>query len=66
MSEALKARGRLNALRRCRPADDPVVVEAQTTLKSIRAEDYVRELVDTFPPLTAEQRDRIAALLVAG
>jgi hypothetical protein len=27
------------------------------------AEDYVRRLVDAAPPLTAEQRDRLAVLL---
>ncbi len=28
-----------------------------------RAEDYIRRLVDTAPPLTDEQRDRLAILL---
>jgi hypothetical protein len=29
-------------------------------------EDYVQQIVDTAPPLTAEQQDRLAALLDAG
>lgn len=28
-----------------------------------RAEDYIRQLVDSAPPLTDEQRDRLALLL---
>jgi hypothetical protein len=28
------------------------------------AERYIRELVDTFPPLTAEQKSRLAVLLL--
>jgi hypothetical protein len=32
--------------------------------RSVRkAEDYIRHLVDTAPPLTDEQRDRLALLL---
>jgi hypothetical protein len=29
-------------------------------------EDYVQRIVDTAPPLTADQQDRLAALLDAG
>jgi hypothetical protein len=35
-------------------------------LKAARAEKYVREPVDTFPPLTTDQRDRLALLLQGG
>lgn len=32
--------------------------------RSVRkAEDYLKRLIDTAPPLTAEQRDRLAVLL---
>lgn len=37
--------------------------QARQALKSSRAEDYVRKLVDEAPPLTPEQRDRLALLL---
>jgi hypothetical protein len=33
-------------------------------LKAEAAERYVRELVDTFPPLTPEQKSRLAVLLL--
>lgn len=62
----LSRRGRLNSLRRYRPADDPAVVEAARDLKAEALADYVRKVVDQAPPLTAEQRDRIAALLRPG
>ena len=36
---------------------------ARQQFKALKAEDYIRELVDTAPPLTDEQRDRLAVLL---
>lgn len=41
-------------------------LRAETTTTADPAEvlaEHVRRLVDTFPPLTADQRDRLAALL---
>lgn len=49
-----------------RSPDDPRMIEAQRDLAAERLHDYVRRIVDTAPPLTAEQRDRIAALLRPG
>ena len=60
---SLNARGRLNAYKRYRPADDPDVIEARRDLKALRAESYVRRLVDEAPPLTPSQRDKLAVLL---
>lgn len=45
------------------PPDHPHLVEARRDLAAARAEDYIRKLVDTFPPLSDEQRDRLALLL---
>ncbi len=59
----LSARGRLNAYKRYRPADDPAIIEARRDLKALRAADYVRRLIDEAPPLTASQRDNLAVLL---
>jgi hypothetical protein len=59
-------RARLNALRRYRPADDPVVLDAQRDLRAARLEDYIARTLETAPPLTAAQRDRLATLLRAG
>ncbi|WP_193048194.1 hypothetical protein [Mycolicibacterium baixiangningiae] len=62
----LSQRGRVAALTRSRPADDPELVEAKRNLKALSLEEYVRRVVSEAPPLTDEQRDRIAALLRAG
>jgi hypothetical protein len=43
-----------------------LAADDQRALKVDRAEKLVRELVDTFPPLTAEQRGRLALLLQGG
>lgn len=49
-------RARVAALARTRP-------ELRQQLKVAKAEAYVRELVDGFPPLSEAQRGRLAALL---
>ncbi len=63
-SSSTRERGRHNALLRYRPADDPEVIEARRALKAARAADYVRELVENAPPLSLEQRARLAVLLL--
>jgi hypothetical protein len=32
-------------------------------MRAARAEDYIRDLVDSFPPLTVAQRDKLVAIL---
>jgi hypothetical protein len=46
--------------------DAPVVVDAARDLALAHAEDYIRELVDQAPPLSAETRSRLAVLLLSG
>ncbi len=36
---------------------------ARQRLKAIKAEEYIRRLVDTAPPLNDDQRSRLALLL---
>ena len=57
------ARGRVAALTRSRTADDPELVGAKRDLKAASLEAHVARVVAEAPPLTVEQRDRIAALL---
>jgi hypothetical protein len=64
--EGRRRRARAAALRRHHPDRPELAADDQRTLKAARAERYVRELVDTFPPLTAEQRGRLALLLQGG
>jgi hypothetical protein len=66
MASATSARARHNVLLRYRSADDPVVVEARRDLRAVRAEAYIKKLVDDAPPLTDAQRDRLALLLRGG
>lgn len=59
-----RERAKVAALKRHRhDPNDPDVTDAVRDLAAARLEDYVRGVVDTFPPLTDDQRNRIAALL---
>lgn len=66
MSTKFSQRGRIAALSRSRPADDPELIELKRNLKAQSLEEHIRRVVAEAPPLTDEQRDRIAALLRAG
>jgi len=60
-------RARLAALSRHRDPDDPAIADARRDLAAERTAEqlaeHVQGVVDRFPALTPEQRDRIAALL---
>ncbi|OZD12280.1 hypothetical protein CH253_26730 [Rhodococcus sp. 06-156-3C] len=56
--------GKLGTLRRHHPEAD--TTEVETELATSKIEDRVREIVASAPPLTAEQRERISALLCGG
>lgn len=56
-------RARVASLTRSRTPDDPDLLNARRDLKAERLAKYIRECVDTAPPLSAEQRDRLATLL---
>ncbi len=60
----MSARARHNSLRRYRAADDPEVINARRALRDARIEDHVRKLVADAPDLTAEQRSKMAVLLL--
>lgn len=59
-------RARVASLTRSRPPDDPDLADARRALKTERLADYIRRVVDEAPPLTNEQRDRLAILLRGG
>jgi len=58
-------RARIAANRRHRPTD-PETERLARDFKAQRLEDYVKRAVDAAPPLNAEQRQKIAALLTGG
>lgn len=66
MSTKFHERARIASLTRSRQPDDPELVDARRNLAALSLEDYVRQIVAQAPPLTDEQRERIAALLRVG
>jgi hypothetical protein len=63
MSNILRERARIAALTRSRQADDPELVAARRNLKAMRLEEHVARVLAEAPPLTDEQRTRLAELL---
>lgn len=57
------SRARIASLSRSRTPDDPDLVNARRELLEARLADRIRADVAAWPPLTTEQRDRLAALL---
>ena len=45
---------------------DADVTELRRQLKAERLAEHVKQVVDSAPPLTADQRARVAALLTGG
>lgn len=70
-SESLRRRGRLNALKRHRAADDPDIAEAARDLAAARAREYLRAAVAAsrvaqgLPPVVVDPAalERAAAAL---
>ncbi len=56
-------RARVASLTRSRTPDAPDLLDARRQLRTERLADYITRTVDAAPPLTAEQRDRLAVLL---
>lgn len=56
-------RARVASLSRSRSHDDAELCAARVDLRVARLSDYIRRSIDAAPPLTAEQRDRLALLL---
>lgn len=56
-------RGQVAALSRSRAADDPELLTARRELKAARLAEHVERTLAAAPPLTAEQRARVARLL---
>lgn len=58
-------RARVASLSRSRADDDPALESARRDLRAARAEDYIRKLVGSAPPLSASQRKALAVLLLS-
>lgn len=65
-SAAQQARNRLGGTRRHHPENDPRVAELRDELAAEALADHIRAVVDSAPPLSAAQRERLALLLYPG
>lgn len=63
MSEILHHRAKVGALSRSRTPDDAELVAAKADLAKAKIDARIDELVAAAPPLTDEQRTRLAELL---
>lgn len=61
-----KTRSEYANLAKTHDPTEPAMVEKRAELRALRLEDHVRRVISEAPPLTDEQRDRIASLLRAG
>lgn len=59
-------RARVASLSRSRTPDDPELVDARRNMRAERLAEHIKRTVDAAPPLTVEQRDRLALLLRGG
>lgn len=66
MSTIYHHRGRVAALSRSRASDDPEFIAAKTDLVAANIADYLIRTLAAAPPLTDEQRTRLAELLRPG
>ena len=62
-SPVLSARGKVAAFSRSRPDDDPEYIAARQNLNALRLEEHIEKTLAAAPPLTDEQRTRLAELL---
>ncbi len=56
-------RARIARLHRAVDRDESAILDARRDLRASRAEVYLTQLLSVDPPLTVEQRDRLAGLL---
>ena len=63
MSDVAHYKAKVAALSRDRRPDDPDLLSARRNLRAACLAGYISKTVDAAPPLTIEQRDRLAALL---
>jgi hypothetical protein len=63
---AIHARNRLGGTIRLKPNDREALAAARLELRAAKLEDYIVRTVEQAPPLTDEQRARLAAILAPG
>ncbi len=63
MSEWTRERARVASLSRSRTPDDPELVEARRNMRAERLADHIAKVIAAAPPLSNEQREKLALLL---
>lgn len=63
--ERARLRARHNGLKSTLGPDHPRVLDAQRELAAAKLDEYIRKTVAEAPPLTDEQRDRLAGIFKA-
>ena len=63
--EVSHRRAQVAASKRHRGADDPRSIEAVRVLRETMLGEHIQRIVDSAPPLTPEQRSRLAVLLLS-
>ena len=66
MSTSSHYRAKVGALSRSRSESDPELIAARRDLKAEKLAEHIAKVVAEAPPLTPEQRDRLAVLLRGG
>lgn len=59
-------RARVASLSRSRPHDDPDLIAARRDLAAANLGEFIAKTLDTAPPLTDDQRRRLAGLFAGG
>lgn len=64
--EVASHRARVASLSRSRRSDDPELVKARRDLFAAKLEAHIERTLAEAPPLTEEQRDRLAGIFTGG
>ncbi|GAA3667102.1 hypothetical protein FB459_1265 [Yimella lutea] len=66
MAASTHYRAKVAALSRGRTPDDVELIEARRSYRAEKLAEHIAKVVAEAPPLTPEQRDRLAVLLRGG
>lgn len=62
-AESRSHHARYASLTRSRRSDDPELLDARRALRTVQLTMHVQRELDAFPPMTEEQKAKVAALL---
>lgn len=65
-SPITRERAKVASLTRIHPANHPELIDARRRLAVANLEQYIGKVTSAAPPLTDEQREQLAALILEG